>query len=56
MDWGHTLSYVRYTTGLTGNQTLLAKVTGQRKRAEKEYGKHGNPIRRFYKSDYKAKS
>lgn len=56
MDWAHNKSYVRYITGLSGNRTLHAKVTKQRKRAETEYKKHGKPIRRFYKFDYKAKS
>lgn len=56
MDWAHNLLYVRYLTGLAGNQTLLTKVAKQRKRAEKEFRKDGKPIRRFYKLDYRAKS
>lgn len=56
MDWAHKKLYVHYTTGLSGNQTLLGKVDEQRKRAQAEYEKHGKPIRRFYKFDYKAKS
>lgn len=47
MDWSHGLSYVRYITGLAGNQALFAKVAKQHKRAEKEFQEDGKPIRRF---------
>lgn len=56
MEWAQHLLYVRYTTGLAGNKALMRKIAKQRKRAEKEYKKHGKPIGRFCKFDYKAES
>lgn len=56
MDWAHDKPYVKYTTGLAGNQALMKHVSKFVKRAENDYKKNGNPIQRFYKFDYKAAS
>ena len=37
MDWAYNKRYVRYLTGLSGNQVLLGLVDKQRKRAENDY-------------------
>ena len=37
MDWAYNKWYVRYLTGLSGNQVLLGLVDKQRKRAENDY-------------------
>ncbi len=56
MDWAHDKWYVRYMTGLSGNQKLLEEVGKQRRRAEGDFKRQGKPIQRFYKLDYKANS
>lgn len=56
MDWEHGKHYVEFLTGLSGNIALLKKVEKQCRMAKNCYEKHGKPVCRYYKFDYKAKS
>lgn len=56
MDWARTHLYVRFTTGLSGNPALMKKMDKQLRRAQGDYKRHGEDIRRYYSFDYKAKS
>ena len=56
MDYSHDKIYLRFTTGLSGNSVLLKRIEKQKKRAENDFEKTGNPIRHYYKLDYKASS
>lgn len=56
MDWAKTHPYVRFTTGLSGNPSLMKKIDKPLRRAKGDYERHGEDIRRYYSFDYKAKS
>lgn len=56
MDWAKTHLYVRFTTGLSGNPSLMKKIDKPLRRAKGDYERHGEDIRRYYSFDYKAKS
>lgn len=56
MDWSHGKYYVRFTTGLSGNVALMKMIDKQLRRAKGDYERHGEPVRRYYSMDYKAKN
>jgi len=56
MDWSKTHRYVRFTTGLGGNSALMKKIDKPLRRAQGDYMRHKEDIRRYYSFDYKAKS
>lgn len=58
MDWIKDAKrcYVCFTTGLSGNHTLLNKIEKQKKRAENDFKKTHKDVRRYFDFYYKAKS
>lgn len=56
MDWAHSRYYVRFTTGLAGNQALRRMIDKSLRRARNDYDKHKKPVRRYYSIYYKAQS
>lgn len=56
MDWARTHLYVRFTTGLSGNPALMKKIDKPLRRAQGDYKRHGEDIRRYYSLYYRARS
>ncbi len=58
MDWikNSGRCYVCFTTGLTGNSTLLKKIEKQKRRAENDFRKRDKDVRRYFDFLYKAES